>query len=216
MSPPSARPFRPALAVACLLAGAVGVAAAHPIVLLEDRSLEAESGGTVEVPLAFHDVDRATLTVSDGDGFELAATVVDSDRDGSVTVALDTAAVGRGNATAALSAEGGAVRNATVEDPAGGALPPGEYTVTVAPPNGGRDEGTLRVTSVERTGASAGSTSSDEGPTETATTAPASTGTSAAADGPDWLPWPPNLLLALFGPAVPVVALAGASRLGGE
>lgn len=216
MSAPSARPPCRALALACLLAGAVGVAAAHPIVLLEDRSPSAVSGDAVDVPLVFHDVDRATLTVRDGTGFELVATVVDSDGDGSVTVVLDTAAAGEGNADAALSSESGDVRDASVEGPTGDALPPREYTVTVVPPGGGRDEGTLRVSPGERTGTVAGTTSPDGTPVEAVTGGQSRAGTPPAAGGLSWLPWPPSLLLALFGPAVPVVALAGASRLGGE
>ncbi|WP_313693155.1 hypothetical protein [Halorarum halobium] len=211
MSPPLAGPLLRAVAVACLLAGAVGVAAAHPIVLVEDRSLEVASGKAVEIPLVFHDVGRTSLTVTGADGFELAATVLDSDRDGSVAVRFDTAAAGEGDASAALSAEGGAVRNATIAGSSGDGLGFGEYRVTVQPPNGGRDAGTIRVTPGERTATpdATGLADSTGAPSPTATEPP---GASGDREGRS-LPWPPSLLLALFGPAVPVVALVGASRL---
>lgn len=218
MSSPSARPLHRAVAVAFLLAAGAGVAAAHPIVILEDRSLSVESGGSVEIPLRFHDADRATLTVTGEDGVELEATVVDADRDGSVTVTLDAAATGTGNATGALSASDDTVRNVTIRGVSGDRLNRGEYTVTVEPPNGGRDEGTLRITPGESTATplepeSTGGTQ-DGGTGAAATPATAATATPPSAGF--GLPWPPVVLLALFGPAVPVVLFAGASRLGGE
>lgn len=216
MSSPSARPLLRAVAVTCLLAGTAGVAAAHPIVLLEDRSLSVDSGGSVEIPLRFHDADRATLTVTGEDGVELEATVVDPDRDGAVRITLDAAAAGAGNATGSLSASGGAVRNATVRGSSGGGLNRGEYTVTVAPPNGGRDEGTLRVASGESTATPTGTESTAGPPDGPTTTDPTATPTATPPSAGLGLPWPPSLLLALFGPAVPVIALVGASRLGGE
>ncbi|QLG28508.1 hypothetical protein HUG10_13520 [Halorarum halophilum] len=214
MSAPPARPLLRAIAVVLLLASSAGIAAAHPIVVLEDRSPSVESGGRVEIPLRFHDTDRATLTVAGGDGVELEATVVDADGDGSMTVTLDTAAVRSGNTTGALSAPGDAVRNVTIRGVSGDRLNQGEYAVTVEPPGGGRDEGTLTITPGESTatpsGAGAPGGTPDDG-IGTAKTSNSSTTTPATSPGYR-LPWPPVVLLALFGPAVPVVALVVASR----
>lgn len=163
-----ARPAVAAVALACLVVAASGGAAAHATALFGSRELAVDAGGSVEVPVVFHNVDSAEFRLEGPDGFRLTGTL----RNGGgvrATLALDTAAVGRGDAGAALGASGGRVTGVAVEG-ASGALPAGEYDVSLVVREVTVDRGTLTVRAPATTGG-ATDASVDAG------TAPARTGT---------------------------------------
>ena len=102
---------------------------------------------TIEVWLP-DGTDAATLSVGDRDlNFGANATLHDRDGDGTVTVALDTARAGNGNASSYLSARGAdGVTNATQRtDAFDGGLDPASYGVILTDSGGVLAEGTLFV-----------------------------------------------------------------------
>lgn len=231
-----------AILLSVLVAGTAGVAVAHQIVLFTDRPFETTTDGTVTVPIEFHQTEDARLrilaptdgeeTTADGNtttGTDsasatptqkrlLTATVVDTDGDGVVRVRVDLAALAAGDG--GLSADSGAIRSSTVPD---GAFGPGEYTVTVDPPaTGTGDETTLRVvepspsteTADEPPTTPAGSdTPPGTDVTVTPTADSVSEPTTPDSSGSDSRPPLSVVLTVLFGPAVPVAALAVTARV---
>lgn len=203
-------------ATAAFLTVALGVGllaapvAAHQFVSFDRAPVAGTAGETVEVPINLHRVDRTTVRLS-GPDVDVSVVVRD-DGDGRVTLLLETTppdAAGR----LELRAVGGRVA-ATETDTR---LRPGNYTVALSVPRGVGDETTLTIRapgSTDGAGSAAmtetaGATSpGTERPSGGVTTPPAA----AVADGDTPGTSPALLLAALFGPAVPVVALAVLSR----
>jgi hypothetical protein len=104
---------------------------------------------TVEVQLP-DGTDTATLSIDDqGHDFAVNATLHDRDGDGVVTVALDTAAAGNGNASSFLSARGADTLSDAVQttDSFEGGLDPFPYDVELVRSGAVVAEGTLFVES---------------------------------------------------------------------
>ncbi len=225
------------LAVVCLLTLGVGVAAAHQFVTFAQRPVAADSDGTARVPVDFHNTDIAVLRLTTESGFGLAVEVVDADRDEQATVLLDLVAVARGDLAAGVTVESGEIESHRVENTTD-SFPAGSYNLTLSTPNGVGDETELLVpesaavtaaSTTDATGSAATQTATAAAGVDATTTATNATATATADDrsssgsgtaaigserggrGPSSASFP-TFLLALFGPSVPVVVLAVASR----
>lgn len=217
------------LAVVCLLTLGVGVAAAHQFVTFAQRPVTADSDGTARVPVNFHNTDITVLRLTSESGVELTVELVDADRDEQATVIFDLVAVARGSLDAGVTVESGEIESRQVENTTD-SFPAGSYNLTLSTPNGVGDETELLVSeSAAVTPAATATDATESATTQTATataqtaksttqTANPTTQTATAAatserDGRGSFPAAfPTFLLALFGPSVPVVMLAVASR----
>lgn len=145
MAPPPTRTAATAVALACLLVAASGGAAGHAAALFDDRDLAVDAGDSVDVGIVFHNVDTAEFRLEGPDGFRLTGSVRNTG-DASATLTLDTAAAGHGDARAALRAAGAEMTGANVVTTgADGALPPGEYDMTLLTQGIAVDRGSLIV-----------------------------------------------------------------------
>lgn len=215
-----------ALAVCCLLTLGVGVAAAHQFVTFGQRPVTADSDGTARVPVNVHETDIAVLRLATDSGLTLTVELVDGDRDGRLTVVLDLAAVARDDLDAGVTVESGEAVSRRVGG-ATGEFPTGRHNLTLSTPNGVGDETTLVVSetaavtptatatapptaTADETGAAATATATERTVSGGATTTAAESGARGVARASF-----PAFLLALFGPAVPVLLLAVAARVFG-
>jgi hypothetical protein len=246
-----------ALAAASLFVGAAGVASAHQFVAFGHTPISGTAGEEVSIPVDLHRTDLATLQVIGPDGFQLTVDLVDGDTDGQLTVVLDTAAVGRGDAAAGISVDSGRAVDPEVTGAPGRPLAPGQYDLGLTSPRGVGQQTNLTLQRATATATPDATTATPDATTATtnATTATAdetgdttpdtaasasgtetqndagsaseSTGVGAAGDGSaatsragessagSRAPLP-LLLLALFGPGTPILALAAVSRAVGR
>lgn len=196
------------LAVCLATPLAVGSAAAHQFVVFGERSVQAVDGEQVTIPVEFHETDAATLRVEGVFAVELR----DTDGDGAVRVRLDLSALPDGLASEVVTVESGTGENPRTNSSA--SFGPGNYTLSVAPPAGTGDETRLLVganaTPTAPTTERVVTTPTESAPSVTTTASAATAATQPPPD--DSTPRVPLLVLALFGPAVPVAALVVAAR----
>lgn len=197
--------------VAVLVVIVVGVAggpvatagtSAHQFVTFGDRPFTATAGETVTIPVDFHQTDATTLTVGDSVRIQLR-----DDGDGVLRVRIDL--------TDPVAVT---VTSGTAQERTGDELTPGNYTLTLDPPTGIGDETYLVVspptdqTATEQ----AAQTATEADGTESSPASPSPAGppssTDPATGGGGENPSLFVVLAALFGPAVPVAALAVVAR----
>lgn len=182
------------IACALIVVFSVGTVTAHQFVTIDDQPIRSEADEVVRIPLSFHETSTATLRI---DG-QFAVDVVNTDDDDRVVLRLNLGAL-PDRPHDAVSAESGETRDPRVNDSA--AVGPGNYSLVVDPTNGVGDETRLLIDDP-----SDGSDEANDASTE-------KTNPEAVAQPTDPTPELLAVIAALFGPAVPVAALAVAARL---
>ncbi|AKU06389.1 DUF7827 domain-containing protein [Haloferax gibbonsii] len=178
------------LLVAAVLAAAVmPAAAASGHYEFTDDAYTAEQGEVVSITLSGAADANNTSAALAGENntvplriggedvnFAVNATVVDEDRDGNVTLELNTSTAGQANASSYLTAAGEDSVNATqTTETLPATLDAGDYSLALGPANNSTDTATLSLQAVETT-----ETTTESTDTETTTTAGETTETTTA------------------------------------
>ncbi|ELZ83933.1 putative secreted glycoprotein [Haloferax gibbonsii] len=181
------------LLVAAVLAAAVmPAAAASGHYEFTDDAYTAEQGEVVSITLSGAADANNTSAALAGENntvplriggedvnFAVNATVVDEDRDGNVTLELNTSTAGQANASSYLTAAGEDSVNATqTTETLPATLDAGDYSLALGPANNSTDTATLSLQAVETTETTETTTESTD--TETTTTAGETTETTTA------------------------------------
>ncbi|RDZ66046.1 PGF-CTERM sorting domain-containing protein [Haloferax sp. Atlit-12N] len=185
------------LLVAAVLAAAVmPAAAASGHYEFTDDAYTAEQGEVVSITLSGASDANNTSAALTGENntvplriggedvnFAVNATVVDEDRDGNVTLELNTSTAGQANASSYLTAAGNDSVNATqTTETLPATLDAGDYSLALGPTNNSTDTATLSLQAAETTTEPAESTETTESTdTETTTTADETTETTTNA-----------------------------------
>ncbi|MGB9957173.1 PGF-CTERM sorting domain-containing protein [Haloferax prahovense] len=175
------------LLVAAVLAAAVmPAAAASGHYEFTDDAYTAEQGEVVSITLSGASDANNTSAALAGENntvplriggedvnFAVNATVVDEDRDGNVTLELNTSTAGQTNASSYLNAAGNDSVNATqTTETLPATLNAGDYSLALGPANNSTDTATLSLQAAETTTEPAETTETTESTdTETTTTA---------------------------------------------
>ncbi|POG56813.1 DUF7827 domain-containing protein [Haloferax marisrubri] len=181
------------LVAAVLAAAVMPAAAASGHYEFTDDAYTAEQGEVVSITLSGASDANNTSAALAGDNntvplriggedvnFAVNATVVDEDRDGNVTLELNTSTAGQANASSYLAAAGNDSVNATqTTETLPATLDAGDYSLALGPTNNSTDTATLSLQAAETTTEPAETTESTD--TETTTTADETTETTTNA-----------------------------------
>ncbi|RDZ54217.1 PGF-CTERM sorting domain-containing protein [Haloferax sp. Atlit-6N] len=214
------------LLVAAVLAAAVmPAAAASGHYEFTDDAYTAEQGEVVSITLSGAADANNTSAALAGENntvplriggedvnFAVNATVVDEDRDGNVTLELNTSTAGQANASSYLTAAGEDSVNATqTTETLPATLDAGDYSLALGPANNSTDTATLSLQAVETTETTETTTESTD--TETTTTAGETTETTTANTSATTATGTSDTVVPGFSAVLAVVALLAAAFL---